>query len=584
MKKRTKLTEKAARFRDTRKGKWDKSISKYLEEVERLNKETARSHRFAMLLQELLSLEPDFIDDYCIGIEQSLKVKQKDRILRGEADNLFGNVLIEFEQNIPKKRAEAEAQLRRYVAILWSEEAPRNRTPYLCIATDGVRFLTYSPKLSDLTKKAVETGDVSLQILEESDWTKIKPEEVFFWLDRHFLRKEFLHPTSETIVHDFGVRSHAFQTTANALLALWQEIKKQSTYAVIFDSWEKYLRIVYGSKVAGDELFVRHTYLATLAKLMAWFRISESTSLPDDKQILEMLEGQLFKRQGIENFIEEDFFSWLAREQAQKVGVGVARWLFSLLQNYNLRELSEDVLKSLYQELVDPETRHDLGEFYTPDWLAHRIVNKLLDSNPKGSVLDPACGSGTFLYLTIREKIDRLDRSRRTLNHIIDSVYGIDVHPLAVIVAKTNYLLALGDLLKKRGKGKIAIPIYLADSIKLPELVLETTMVEVNGSLIQQLPGYRVELDGQEIRLPEKLIENISFYDQAIGLARDFSLQNKGRPVSFKAFQIFLTAQRFPVLKDESIAHAIFSISEALKQFIDIDRDSIWAFSLKNIY
>lgn len=133
---------------------------------------------------------------------------------------------------------------------------------------------------------------------------------------------------------------------------------------------------------------MRHTYLATLAKLMSWVRITEGKSLPDDTSIVQMLEGRLFKDQGIENFIEEDFFSWLARESAVKTGVDTVRWLLSLLQNYNLRELSEDVLKSLYQELVDPDTRHDLGEFYTPDWLAHRMVNKLLDAGPDGTMFD----------------------------------------------------------------------------------------------------------------------------------------------------------------------------------------------------
>jgi hypothetical protein len=369
IKKRTKLTEKGTRIANTRLIRWEKAIRQYLKEVKELNKESARSHRFAMLLQQLLSIEPYFIEDYCTGIEESLKVTQKDRILKGEADNLFGNIIIEFEVNITKKRSEAEAQLSRYVAILWSREPISARTPYLCIATDGVRFLTYSPTVIDKSMKEVSPEAVHLIVVEESDWTQIKPFEVFFWLDRYFLRKQKLHPTSEEIVHDFGSKSHAFKTTENALLALWQEIKSQTTFTVIYDSWDKYLRIVYGTKVAGDELFMRHTYLATLAKLMSWFRITESTSLPDDSQIVEMLEGQLFKQQGIENFIEEDFFSWLAREEANKVGVGVVRWLFSLLQNYNLRELSEDVLKSLYQELVDPETRHDLGEFYTPDWV-----------------------------------------------------------------------------------------------------------------------------------------------------------------------------------------------------------------------
>jgi hypothetical protein len=508
MKKQTKLTEKATRIPDTRLAQWAEVIPQYLYEVEQLNKEQARSHRFAMLLQQLLGVEPNFVEAYSSGIEQSLKVRQKDRILKGEADNLFGNVIIEFEANIPKKRAEAEEQLRRYVAILWSQEPFEARTPYLCIATDGVRSLTYSPTLTSPTEKDVTPDDVRLQVLEETDWTKLEPDEVYYWLDRYFLRKEILHPTSETIVSDFGIKSHAFQTTTKALLTLWQTIKTYSSFAVIYDSWEKYLRIVYGSEVAGDELFVRHTYLATLAKLMSWTRISESTTLPDDAQIIEMLEGRLFKAQGIENFIEEDFFSWVTRAEAVKVGISIIRLLFSLLQNYRLRELSEDVLKSLYQELVDPETRHDLGEFYTPDWLAHRMVNKLLDSNPSGALLDPACGSGTFLYLAIREKRQRLGDSLDTLRHILDSVYGADIHPLAVIIAKTNYILALGDLLKKR-KGSISIPIYLADTLRPPEKWMKTKAAD-----------YEVTINGRSVYVPESLLKDATLYDQAIEIAK----------------------------------------------------------------
>ncbi len=573
---KTKLTEKATRISDTRQAKWDDIIARYLQEVESLPNESARSHRFAVVTQELLGVVPGFIKQYISGIESSLKVREEDRILKGKADNLFGNVIIEFEGNIPKKRPEAEGQLRRYVAILWSQEPPYARTPYLCIATDGVRFVTYSPTLTNAVTRKVAPDEVRLQVLEEADWTRLKPHEVFYWLDRYFLRKEILHPTSETIVRDFGAKSHAFQTTTHALLTLWQEIKAKAEFTVIYESWEKYLRIVYGSEVAGDELFVRHTYLATLAKLMSWMRISESTRLPDDAQIVEMLEGQLFKRQGVENFIEEDFFSWLARAEAVKGGVSTVHWLFSLLQNYNLRELSEDVLKSLYQELVDPETRHDLGEFYTPDWLAHRIVRKLLDINPRGAMLDPACGSGTFLYLAIREKRERLRNSAEALRHILDSVCGVDIHPLAVIIAKTNYLLALGDLLKKR-RGAITIPIYLADTIRLPER-------EVKPTLWMQLPSYRVELDGQEIHLPEPLLQDLALYDQAIELAKEFARQSKSKPIALEPFRNFLVAQQFMASGNDALVKALFAIAEVLKQFIDANHDTIWAFVLKNIY
>lgn len=568
--KRSKLTEKATRIPDTRSAKWGQAIQQYLHDIKQLNKEQARSHRFSMLLQQLLGIEPNFIESYTSGIEKSLNVKQKDCILRGEADNLFGNVIIEFEQNILKKRSEAEEQLHRYVAILWSQEPLGARTPYLCIATDGVHFLSYTPTLDNVKLEDVKPENVSFKLLEDEDWTKLKPEEVFNWLDRYFLRKEILHPTSEKIVSDFGVKSHAFQTITNTLLATWKEIRTQSTFSVIYESWEKYLRIVYGSEVAGDELFIRHTYLATLAKLMAWMRISESTSLADNEQIVEILEGRFFKAQGIENFIEEDFFSWLVREDAVKISISIVRLLLSLLQNYNLHELSEDVLKSLYQELVDPETRHDLGEFYTPDWLAHRMVNKLLDTNPYGSMFDPACGSGTFLYLAIREKRVRLRNSLKTLQHILNSIYGADIHPLAVIIAKTNYILALGVILKKR-KTSISIPVYLADTLKLPAQFMKG-------------PQYEIRLGSQTIFVDRTLLENLSVYDHAIELAKEFVRQNKKKPISLELFNNFLVAQHFKVSKKNVMFKSLYAIVEVLKHFLDIERDTIWAYILKNIY
>lgn len=467
MKKKTKLKEKASRVPDIREKKIADALEKYLKEVEPLNAEAARSMRFGIFLNDVLCVQTHFIESFVSGVEKYLKSKQTDRILKGRADNLFGNVIIEFESHIPKHQKLAEEQLQRYTAILWSNEKPASRAPYLCIATDGVRFLCYSPALKDATLKEVAPENVVLNLIEDADWTKQKAVDVYLWLDRYFLRKEILPPTTEAIVRDFGINSHAFQTLNHALLTQWDAIKEKSTYAVIYESWEKYLRIVYGSDIGADELFVRHTYLATLAKLMTWMRITGSASLPEDAQLIEILEGEFFKSQGIENFIEEDFFSWLARGEAVKTAVSVSRMFFSLLQKYNLRELSEDVMKSLYQELVDPETRHDLGEFYTPDWLAHRMVNKILDKNPRSSVLDPACGSGTFLYLTIQEKRARLGDTADALKHILSDVCGADIHPLAVIVAKTNYILALGDLIKKR-KGNITIPIYLADTMKLP--------------------------------------------------------------------------------------------------------------------
>ncbi|MBW1954042.1 MAG: N-6 DNA methylase, partial [Deltaproteobacteria bacterium] len=274
-------------------------------------------------------------------------------------------------------------------------------------------------------------------------------------------------------------------------------------------------------------------------------------------------EGRLFKELEIDNFLEEDFFSWLARPPAHQSALRVVRALFSLLRHYRLRELSEDVLKALYQELVDPETRHDLGEYYTPDWLAHRMINKMLDANPQGAMLDPACGSGTFLYLTIREKIARLGRTQETLAHILENVAGADIHPLAVITAKTNFILGLGDLLKQR-RGPVSIPVYLADTVALPE---------------RKGYAYPARLY-RKVIVHEELVENLTVYNLAVELAKDFAEENRGQPVSRENFQ---SARNFPAHQQNELVKSLFHVAQALKTFIEEGKDTIWAFILKNI-
>ncbi|MGC8959942.1 MAG: Eco57I restriction-modification methylase domain-containing protein [Chloroflexia bacterium] len=576
MAKKSKLPEKGTRMPDIRETELDQAVSEYLAAIQSLNSESARSQRFTLLLNRLFGLQPGFIEDYVAGVEKYVKVRQKDAILRGRADELFGNVVIEFERDLTAagKQAEAEGQLKKYVACLWSQEPVDRRTRYLCLAADGLLFTVYTPVLDLPNKATVSPEDVRLEVVERIDAARLEPpREFYFWLDRYLLRREILAPRSENIVKDFGLRSHAFQVAAQSLMSLWKRLKGQPEFAVVYEAWEKYLHIVYGSALADDELFVRHTYLATLAKLMAWARLTEGKTLPETQAILE---GQFFKEQGIENFLEEDFFSWPARGEAHKTGVELAHLLLGLLRNYNLRELSEDVLKSLYQELVDPKTRHDLGEYYTPDWLAGRMVHRLLQERPRAALLDPACGSGTFLYQAVREKRRVLGDLAETLEHVLDAVVGVDIHPLAVIVAKTNYLLALGDLLRKR-RGKIAIPIYLANAIRLPEW-------EAQPTLWMQLPGYRIELDGQTIYLPEKLLDRPALYDQAIEAAREFAVQWAGRAANEGHFLNYLAAHHPALAADETLARALFAIAEALRHFIETRRDTIWAFVLKNAY
>ena len=543
------------------------ALERYINSVEDLKSEAARSHRFAQLLQELFGQEPSFIEQYAQGIEQVVRVRQKDRLLRGRVDNLFGNLVIEFEVDLERKRAEAEQQLQRYVHILWAQEPTEAKTPYLCIATDGVQFSTYTPTLAD--------DSVQLQLLETIDMRALSPEDAYLWLDRILMRQEPLTPTSELIVREFGLRSHAYCILSNRLMRAWESLREKPQFVVLYNTWERYLRVVYGTLRVEPELFIRHTYLATLAKLMAWQRLRADESLITPEKLLGLLTGRLFQREGVLGYIEDDFFAWLARPEAQEAGIEAMRALLSLLTNYDFSRLTEDVLKSLYQELVDPATRHDLGEYYTPDWLAHKMVQELLEPDPNRSLLDPACGSGTFLYFALVEKRRRLGETPETLQHVLQAVHGADIHPLAVIIARTNYLLGLGDLLAHR-QGDLHIPVYLADTLRLPEY----DTLEIAG---QPTRRYLIELDGQQVYLPESFLDDPLLYNRLVDAACAFAETYRGRPYERALLSNFLPdGIDWNEIQEEFEAFQTLALT--LKHFLDSERDTIWAFILKNLY
>lgn len=237
--------------------------------------------------------------------------------------------------------------------------------------------------------------------------------------------------------------------------------------------------------------FTVHTYFALLIKLIAYYALSRFVSgfgtrfgsmyhLEDDdlKREMEELErGGIFRTLGIRNFLEGDFFKWYIDAWDADVARAI-RTLLERLKDYDpgtlevSPEQARDLLKRLYHGLMPRELRHDLGEFYTPDWLADHVLNEVdYDGDPEKRLLDPACGSGTFLVLAIRRLRERCFREGRneqeTLELTLRNIAGIDLNPLAVIAARTNFVPALGDLLVHR-TTEIDLPIYLADSILTP--------------------------------------------------------------------------------------------------------------------
>lgn len=546
-------------------------ISQFYQNISKASKELTKKELFKDVLHRLYPNSKEIseiIDMMSLGSETAIfNIPRFDKMHRGSADTLYNNIIIEFENDLRKSEKHAKEQLAGY--FLGQVKSGKGYN-YTLIASDFITWKVYYPDVSQI--QHFETLQEHELILKEIDHATFilnesNGDDFYYWIDRFLFKENKQKASLERIEDNFGYKSALFTECFRLILHVFKDAKKYGEVQVSLEQWQKFLSIAYGKFEGSDEDFVIHTYLSILAKILTYEVLSNDDYIDED-EMKDILQGDAFLRYGVENFVESDFYHWVHGDRYFNSLKPVFRLIANEVSKFDFEKVDEDILKGVYQELIDLDTRHALGEYYTPDWLCERIVREF-EFKKHSKILDPSCGSGSFL----RAAIHRLKTLHSDISpeEILKSIHGIDIHPLSVQIAKATVLISIGKL---KSSDRRHLNIVLANTLLAPDGV-------------QNLFGneFKMKIDREELVLNTQILDDDNLFNIGVDLCEELAENTQGQKnldlnTLISNFRNRTNDMSFNGVMSESY----FQIYKALKKVKENERDSIWSFIIKNLY
>ena len=475
-----------------------------------------------------------------------------------------GSCVIEVKKDLRVGRVLPDAvdQIAGYLRMRTQQTGGR----YVGVLTDGTDWRLYTLAGEDGAPTLVSV----LTLAPDTD-----AEPLTDWLEAVLATTSQLPATPAEVVAQLGAASPGFQLDRVSILAAYLAVADHPEVSLKRALWAKLLTTALGSHFRDETgLFAEHTYLVTVAELVAHavagFDLSDPSLSPRG-----LVSGDAFRSAGISGVVEADFFDWLIDAPG---GEALVRGLARRIARFDWTEVEHDILKVLYESVIGPEQRHSLGEYYTPDWLADRVVREVVPDPLTTTVLDPACGSGTFVFHAVRNFIAAAEVDGRdiaeTLTGATRSVFGMDVHPVAVTLARVTYLLALGaDRVRDPSRPALSVPVYLGDSLQW-----EQAQGVVGAAGLSIEAGEGGSLLPETLKFPVAVMADPGRFDQLVSRLTDMATNRTPgtEPPNLRGvFAQFAVA--------ESDRSALADTFAALCRLNDDGRDHIWGYYVRNL-
>lgn len=483
---------------------------------------------------------------------------------RRRIDIEIGRTVIEVKKSLTSGATldDATMQLEGYVAERCRQLGQR----YVGIITDGRDWHLFHSVADSLSP--VSTYRVNP--------VSVEPEPLISWLAAVLDTQQQVTPTREAISNRLGTNSPGHKLERATLRAMYDANQDDPEIQVKRELWAKLLTTALGTQFGDDEddLFVEHTLLVATAECVAHaalgYPITQLTPA-------NLLRGELFVQQSqIHGVVDHDFFDW-----PLNCGESGTIWITALarrLQQFDWSSVTHDVMKTIYESVIGVDTRKRLGEYYTPDFLAESMIEEVVIDPLQMTVLDPSCGSGTFLFHAVRNYLEAAERAGMTNGEAVAGVatrvFGVDVHPVAITLARVTYLLAVGtERLAAPDRGPLRIPVFLGDALQWGQrgdiFASETLNVSTADG---------AHLFADQLRFPQALLADADRFD---ALVSDLAETATAREPSSRPTVFASIANRHRL--SEADAVTVRATFEAMCRLHDERRDHIWGYYVRNL-
>jgi hypothetical protein len=435
------------------------------------------------------------------------------------------------------------------------------------ILSDGVHWRHYRV-----------TQGQSLQLVSSFnvDSNPLSDKSFSLWLGSALPSERGVRPTAETISGRLGANAPAHSLVVGKLIELLEDGTHSKEVTLKKDLWKKLLKTAFGKQFdGGDALFADHTYLVILGiliarKVLGYENLNESSFV--------LLSGESFNSKKIFGVGEAGFFDWVNDLEG---GKSIVYEIALQVDCFDWTGIDHDVLKILYQSVLSEDVRRSLGEYYTPDWLADKMVKEVVTDPLNQRVMDPSCGSGTFLFWAIQNYFEAAEKNGIPLSEAVDGVtshiFGIDIHPVSTALAQVTYLLAIGThrLGLRSATKPFSVPVYLGDSIKWDEPVSNRDSLFASTDLVIRISDGHTLFD-DELRFPDEVAARDDFDSLVTELSNKASQRERGssRPKISKLMDSYTS--------NTESRKQIETTYNRLCDLRDEDRDHIWGFYIRN--